>query len=304
MPQHLNSRRPVGGVSRPRAWPPAVLLAALALVVWAGISYGPGRSLDAKLLGALREQTDLRWHAFASDLTHLADARHAALLTAGLAACALALHSRGTVIGIVAVLTGASVTTQLLQSVATDPRTYVISGGVQVSQAPSPSGHATFAAALALSATFVAPRAVRPFVAGLGAAFAVAISLATLVLGTHFPSDVIAGWLVAGAWATGAHSAGRRLGAGAPVSALGIRRPRHTAAALGFVVGLTALGTVAIGIHQSPRAVGIDAASLAKFMTPVVAAAVVVGTGTHMLDRSRGSAARTSAGRRRQPHRR
>jgi hypothetical protein len=64
-----------------------------------------------------------------------------------------------------------------------------------------PSGHATAAMALALALTFVAPARLRPVMAGLGAVFAAAVGYSLLTIGSHFPTDVFAGFLVAAAWA-------------------------------------------------------------------------------------------------------
>jgi undecaprenyl-diphosphatase len=67
-----------------------------------------------------------------------------------------------------------------------------------------PSGHAmssmTFVAALLLL-TWGSRWSV--WVASLGSAFVVAIGWTRLYLGVHFPSDILAGWLIAIAWAIG-----------------------------------------------------------------------------------------------------
>jgi hypothetical protein len=53
---------------------------------------------------------------------------------------------------------------------------------------------------LALCAIVVVPSTWRPLVAALGASAAVVVSYTTLILAWHFPSDVLGGLLVAGAW--------------------------------------------------------------------------------------------------------
>ena len=53
---------------------------------------------------------------------------------------------------------------------------------------------------LALCAVLVAPPALRAATAVLGGAFAVGVGYAVLVLGWHYPSDVLGGFLVAGLW--------------------------------------------------------------------------------------------------------
>jgi membrane-associated phospholipid phosphatase len=46
----------------------------------------------------------------------------------------------------------------------------------------------------------VAPPRLRPHAAAAGAALAVAVALSVLLLGWHFPSDVLGGVCVAAAW--------------------------------------------------------------------------------------------------------
>jgi hypothetical protein len=53
---------------------------------------------------------------------------------------------------------------------------------------------------LALCSVLAAPARLRPVVAALGAAFAVAVSYSFLTLGWHYPSDVFGGFLVAATW--------------------------------------------------------------------------------------------------------
>ncbi|MEA2321086.1 MAG: hypothetical protein QOD81_936, partial [Solirubrobacteraceae bacterium] len=71
----------------------------------------------------------------------------------------------------------------------------------QVGDAAWPSGHATAAMTLALCAVLVAPPAMRAVTALAGGAFAAAVGYSVIVLAWHYPSDVLGGFLVAGAWA-------------------------------------------------------------------------------------------------------
>ena len=64
-----------------------------------------------------------------------------------------------------------------------------------------PSGHSTAAMSLVLALTLVAPARLRPLIAGLGAVFAAAVGYALLTLGSHYPTDVFGGFLVATTWA-------------------------------------------------------------------------------------------------------
>jgi membrane-associated phospholipid phosphatase len=70
-------------------------------------------------------------------------------------------------------------------------------GWAWIGPASWPSGHATAAMTLVLCALLVAPHRLRPLVAALGCAFAVAVGCSLLILAWHMPSDVLGGYLLA-----------------------------------------------------------------------------------------------------------
>jgi membrane-associated phospholipid phosphatase len=63
-----------------------------------------------------------------------------------------------------------------------------------------PSGHAAVAASLGLALALAAPPALRPLAQLVAAAYAAGIALALVVLGWHYPSDVVGSFAVAGFW--------------------------------------------------------------------------------------------------------
>jgi membrane-associated phospholipid phosphatase len=73
------------------------------------------------------------------------------------------------------------------------------SGGeaLRVTSGAFPSGHAALAGSAALAALIVAPARARVVVAAVGAAFVAAVDVSLLALGWHFPSDIVAGGLIA-----------------------------------------------------------------------------------------------------------
>jgi membrane-associated phospholipid phosphatase len=118
----------------------------------------------------------------------------------GLLCITVALVRRRTwrALAVAIVLVGTGVTTQALKQLLAQPRYADWLIGGKINDASWPSGHATAAMALALCAVLVAPPAWRTAIALLGVACSVALAYATLALTWHYPSDVLAGFLVAG----------------------------------------------------------------------------------------------------------
>jgi membrane-associated phospholipid phosphatase len=130
-------------------------------------------------------------------IAHLADPGPYALTGLVLAAVAL-LRGRWRValaIPLIFVATGA--TTETLKHALASPRFDDWLGHAQIAAASWPSGHSTAAMTMALCAVIAAPPRLRPTIAVLGGAFALAVAYAILTLGWHFPSDVFGGYLVA-----------------------------------------------------------------------------------------------------------
>jgi membrane-associated phospholipid phosphatase len=115
-----------------------------------------------------------------------------------LVAVALARERPRVALAIVAVMSLAPLTSEILKPLLAHPHLQV--GVAHVGPASWPSGHSTAALALVLSAVLVSPARMRPVVAIGGAAFAIAVGCALLILADHMPSDVLGGYLVAILW--------------------------------------------------------------------------------------------------------
>lgn len=83
--------------------------------------------------------------------------------------------------------------TTLLKNLVDRTRPDILTHLVQQSDASFPSGHSTFAAALAMLFILRYPRA--PVIAA-GLSLTVAMGWSRLLLGVHYPLDVLAGWCV------------------------------------------------------------------------------------------------------------
>jgi membrane-associated phospholipid phosphatase len=122
-----------------------------------------------------------------------------ALLTAGLFVCAVAIgRPRAGVAAFVAMF-GAGVTTQLLKPALAVQRDFPI--WHYMGPEAYPSGHTTAVMSFALALAIVAPPRFRPLAVAAGALLTVGTVYSILLLGSHYPSDVIGGFLVATAWA-------------------------------------------------------------------------------------------------------
>ncbi|MEP6953842.1 MAG: phosphatase PAP2 family protein [Solirubrobacteraceae bacterium] len=117
-----------------------------------------------------------------------------------LVAVGLARGRRALAAAIPVVLIGSELMTQALKQLLAHPRGADSFSRLEIAAASWPSGHATAAMAVALCAIAVAPPRARSAVALGGAAFALAVGYALVARASHFPSDVLGGYFVAGLW--------------------------------------------------------------------------------------------------------
>jgi membrane-associated phospholipid phosphatase len=129
-------------------------------------------------------------------IAHLADPKPYALVGLVLALIALARGRVRVAVAIPLIFVATGLTTEALKHLLATQRLDEWLGHAQISAASWPSGHSTAAMTMALCAVIVAPPRLRPTVAAIGGAFAVAVAYAILTLGWHFPSDVFGGYLV------------------------------------------------------------------------------------------------------------
>ncbi len=186
----------------------AALVGAIALVLIGLLSLGSdlARRADEAALGSFMR---LGEHGRVADLAHqtghIADPIPVVVTTVVLAIVALVRGRPRTALAVVLVVLGANLTTQILKPALAAPWLASLLGTVDAPTGAWPSGHSTGAMSVALCAVLVAAPRWRPVVATIGAAIAVAVGYSLLILGSHMPSDVLGGYLVAAVWAlTGA----------------------------------------------------------------------------------------------------
>jgi membrane-associated phospholipid phosphatase len=217
-----------GGASGSPWAGPAGALALCALcvlagaVVWALASFVPAvRVKDALLLEHINLHNNGPVSSLAGHLIHLLEPVLFILWGIALVSISLARERPRTAVAVVAVMAFAPLSAEVLKPLLAHP--HLPAGEVHIGPASWPSGHSTAASALALCAVLVAPPRLRPVVAPLALAFAVAVGTALLIRGAHMPSDVLGGLLLGGFWAALAlaalRAADRRKPAREPASA-------------------------------------------------------------------------------------
>jgi membrane-associated phospholipid phosphatase len=194
---------PARGSSSVRAspggtWPlRAALLCVLAMAAtWTLAELVPAVHLrDAVLLDDFTQLARPGVDRVANDLLHLLDPGFYTLWALALVAVALLRRRPRVALAIAVVLPAAPGVAEVLKPLLAHPHDSV--GWQWVGAASWPSGHATAAMTLVLCALLVAPHGLRPLVAALGGAFAVAVGCSLLILAWHMPSDVLGGYLLA-----------------------------------------------------------------------------------------------------------
>jgi membrane-associated phospholipid phosphatase len=123
-----------------------------------------------------------------------------------------------------------------------------------------PSGHTSIAVSLGLAVVLAAPPVLRPAAALVGAAYAAAVGLSLIVLGWHYPADVVAAFFLSGFWAA------------AITAVVGATAARPTISATGALIAMaaTACALLLAGWVASRHPAGVLALRSARS---------VVGTG-------------------------
>jgi membrane-associated phospholipid phosphatase len=172
---------------------------ALGLLTLLALGLAAGRHVDARLFFRLTERHPSGGTP-ADAIAGFVDPLPMLAMLAG--ACAIAFLRGRTrdALAAVAVVAGANLTTQLLKVLLAHPRVKTAIGGNPFEPNTFPSGHTTAAASIAIAYAFVVPARLRELTLTLGAAFALAVGGSVVVIGWHYPSDVLAGLLIAAGW--------------------------------------------------------------------------------------------------------
>ncbi len=164
-------------------------------------SYGPFKSRDLNILSHLEWETGSA-HDLAAALVNLGDLGSLLILGAIVAGIGLWFGRRREVVAALVLIAGANVTTQALKVLLEHVRYRAAQEGWELPWANSfPSGHTNAAATIAVALLFVVPARYRLVAAAVGFLVTAAVGTSVMVLAWHYPSDVLGGLLVVGAWA-------------------------------------------------------------------------------------------------------
>ncbi len=170
-------------------------------------------AFDRYLLTALRSAADPsvpvgpKWLNTAMlDITALGGVSVLTVVTAIVIGYLLVAKKAATAFFVFVAVTGGAAASTLLKMGYARPRPDLVSHLVQVNTTSFPSGHAMNSALVfltlgALLARSVADRRLRVYFIAVAIALTLVIGCSRVFLGVHWPSDVLAGWMVGGAWA-------------------------------------------------------------------------------------------------------
>jgi undecaprenyl-diphosphatase len=190
-----------------------VALVALGFAVLASeVAEGDTLAFDSHILHALRDPRGgvpigPKWLTAAMlDFTALGGASVLTLLTILASGYLAAARKAATAAYLIIAVAGGSMLGTLLKHLFARPRPDEVTHLVLVSSASFPSGHAlnssvaylTLGVLLAKTQT---SRHLRIYIVSTGMAVSILVGFSRVFLGVHWPSDVLAGWAVGGAWA-------------------------------------------------------------------------------------------------------
>jgi membrane-associated phospholipid phosphatase len=246
-----------------------------------GLAVDAGRAGDAAILHGFTGLDGSRVHSGIKTIAVLADPVPYLLIGSACIGVALTRRRAWRALATATVLVGSAATTHALKHLIPQARYQDWLFGDQT-RASWPSGHATAAMTLALCAVMVAGPAWRAASALAGGAYAVGLTYATLALTWHYPSDMLAGFFVAGLWISlalvvlsrleGDHSRGDPLRRLVGLSAVGATGALIATAIVGVASGRAPVDA-AERASAAAGALAIAALALALLVMTLIAAA-------------------------------
>ncbi len=174
---------------------------------------GGTRAFDERVLMALRTPGDLadpigpRWfEEMMRDFTALGGTGVLVLMVLAVAGF-LALTRKGhAALAVIIAVTGGVLVSQTMKWAYARPRPELVPHGAEVYTASFPSGHAMMSAIVyltlgAMLARTQSGQAVKAYVLAVAVFLTVLVGTSRVYLGVHWPTDVLAGWMLGATWA-------------------------------------------------------------------------------------------------------
>lgn len=174
-------------------------LVALVPVAVAAYKIGPFVRLDRSILFGLVQTEGGTIESAAELIRFVGELPVVIVLLAGIVLLGRHLGRRREALAAFGVVLGAAISGQLLKLVFAYPR-FEDAYWTHPQELAFPSGHTTAAASLSIALVLVVPPARRLAAAAIGIVVTAAVGISVVVLGWHYPSDVLGGLLVASAW--------------------------------------------------------------------------------------------------------
>lgn len=179
-------------------WVPVLIFIKLAEEVQSGDTLTYDRALLNFIYGPMSSpQLD----PYIVAVTNLGSPVGVAIMTTVAVLALLGLGYRRAAVFVTAVIGGATVMNSLLKLLFARDRPSLFETIVTETSYSFPSGHAMISSAMAFAAILLAwPTRWRWPVLALATLYFVTVSFTRLYLGVHYPTDIIAGWLISAAW--------------------------------------------------------------------------------------------------------
>jgi membrane-associated phospholipid phosphatase len=261
-------------------WMAAGCAVLFALVVLGAYAVGPTEAVDVEGLGGFMSANQGWVEHLSIRVVQLGDPPQVALIALALAALAVVRGRPRVALVVLGLVAATSVSSQLLKVLLAHPRSAPF---LEYPLGPEalPSGHATAAMSLALAGVLAAPRRARVAAAAVGSLLALGVGASVITWGWHFPSDVVAGYLLATGWAlvlvAGLYEADRRHPASRRLTRTALARASDRIATGGLALG--ALGGVSVAALVVAAELAADphaAAWLAREHTAFVVVAAAI----------------------------
>lgn len=192
----------------------ALGLSVLGLTLFAAFALDGGtRGFDEWLLRGLRDPVDLAvaigpmwFQELVRDVSALGSTGILTGVVLVVAGYLVVIHARREALFLVVAVSLGTLLNRILKLAIARPRPDIVPHGTYVSNESFPSGHAANSAIVYLVlammiATLVTSRAGKIYVYAASIFVVAIVGLSRIYLGVHYPSDVIAGWMVGAIWA-------------------------------------------------------------------------------------------------------